>query len=323
MLLYLLYLLVVALVGLLLVEGVARYIGLGDPILYYNDAWGGMRPVPGQQVNRFEGATVTIDDNGFRTAVPEEPGATRILFLGDSVTFGGSSVDDREVYSEVAADVLRGKGRPVYAMNAGVVGHSNLNQAEIFHGYDGQIDAVVWLFPWGDTNRAFAVASGLWPARYKPRLALVELVDVFLFRNWERIAHQAPPPKSDYMPAQPSISDKLFEEQLAKRRARNLDAVRTVVEETQRRGIPMLLGITPYRKSSGRESLPPDAKAFLEEMAAAGAIIFDAAAATGQAPDDEEIYIDIVHFNTEGHRLIGEALGEKLDEVLQTEPAGR
>jgi lysophospholipase L1-like esterase len=311
----------VAVVALAVLEGAARYMGLGNPLLYYNDAWGGMRPVPNQQVKRFDGATVTIDENGFRSAVPDQPGATRILFLGDSVTFGGSSVDDKELYSEVSADVLRKKGRPVYAMNAGVVSHSMLNQAEIFHGYEGEIDAVVWLFPWGDTNRAFAVAAGLWPARFKPRLALVELLDVFLFKNWERIAHTAPPSKSDYMPGKPSITDEHFQEQLAKRRARNMDAVRTVVDQTQRRGIPMLLGVTPYLKSSGRESMPEEAKAFLDEMAAAGAIIFDAAAATAPAPDDEEIYIDIVHFNTEGHRLLGEALGAKLDEALQPAPA--
>jgi lysophospholipase L1-like esterase len=246
----------------------------------------------------------------------------RVLFLGDSVTFGGSSIDDTALYSEVAADVLRANGRSVYAMNAGVVGHAMLNQAGIFQGYDGELDALVWLFPWGDTQRAFASVSTLWPARYKPRLALVEMIDVLLFKHWERIAHAAPPPNKDFTPVRPAVSDAFFQEQLAKRRARNLEAVRTVVVEARRRGVPVVLGVTPYRKRSGRESMPPDAVAFLEEMAAAGATIFDASAALAQAQEDvDELYMDMAHFSAEGHRAVGQALGAKLDEALKAAPA--
>ena len=78
MLLYLVYLVVMAVIALAVLEGAARYMGLGNPLLYYNDSWGGMRPVPNQQVKRFDGATVTIDENGFRSAVPDQPGVYRV-----------------------------------------------------------------------------------------------------------------------------------------------------------------------------------------------------------------------------------------------------
>jgi hypothetical protein len=79
------YSFLVALLLLVTLEVTARWLGFGTPVLYYNAAWGGMRPLPGQQLKRLKGATVTIDENGFRTARPERPDALRVLFLGDSV----------------------------------------------------------------------------------------------------------------------------------------------------------------------------------------------------------------------------------------------
>ena len=179
------YLLALAFCTLSLLEIAVRYIGFGDPILYYNAAWGGLRPIPGQQVERLAGVTVTVDDNGYRSAHPETQGSLRVLFLGDSVTWGGSRVDDSALFTEVAADVLRRQGGSVYAMNAGVNGTSLVNQAEIFsHLSDVPIDVLVWLFPWSDVERSYAALGFLWPPRFKPRFALVEVVDHLIFRFW-------------------------------------------------------------------------------------------------------------------------------------------
>jgi hypothetical protein len=35
----------------------------------------------------------------------------------------------------------------------------------------------------------------------------------------------------------------------------------------------------------------------------------------------EGCYLDLAHFSAEGHRLVGQALGEKLDEVIAREPS--
>jgi lysophospholipase L1-like esterase len=314
------YVIVVAAVGLAALEGGARLLGLGDPVLYYNDAWGGMRPLPDQRVTRLDGATVTIDANGYRTPVADQPAAVRILYLGDSVTWGGSTVDDKALYTEVAAELLRKQGRAVYAMNAGVNGTALTNHAEVFQGYDGKLDALVWLFPWGDTTRSYATVGVLWPSRYKPRLALVEVIDVFLFKYWGRVSRDAPPPTEDFTPEGPAGREEFFKELLAKRTERNLSAVRAAIAEAARRGVPVVLGVTPYRKGNELEPLPPEAVSFLKEMADAGATVFDVSAALADAPDDvEKLYLDVAHFSSAGHRAVGEALGAMLKQVI---PAG-
>lgn len=317
------YVVVVTIVGLVVLEGAARFLGLGDPILYYNDIWGGLRPLPNQQVSRLKGSTVTVDGNGFRTPVPEQPDSLRILYLGDSVTWGGTSIDDAALFTEVSADVLRAEDQPVYAMNSGVVGTSLVNHKGVFEKHDGKLDAVVWLFPWGDVKRSFAHLGASHSSRYKPRFALVEVIDYVVPRYWERMTRVAPSQAEDFREIQSTAGDKaFFEKELADRKERNLDAVRTVVAEAERRGVPVVLGVTPYFKGDALEPLPAEAVSFLEEMAAAGANVLDVSAVLAQAPAGvEACYLDLAHFSAEGHRLVGQALGETLDEVIAREPS--
>src|SRR5437867_13073645 len=110
-------------------EAALRLAGFGHPILYDNRAAYGYRPLPDQTRRRFGGARVHVNNLGLRGAdvTPERPpGALRRLFLGDSRTWGGSCVDDAQVFATIAADRLprRHPGRftPVAALGGAVNG---------------------------------------------------------------------------------------------------------------------------------------------------------------------------------------------------------
>jgi hypothetical protein len=200
-----------------------------------------------------------------------------------------------------------------------------VNHQEVFQDYDGKLDGVVWLFPWGDVERTFANIGPSSTARYKPRFALVEVIDYLVPKYWRPISRVTPAHEDDFRKIQSTAGDKrFFEKMLAKRKERNLEAVRTVVAEAARRGVPVVLGVTPYRKGDALEPLPPEAVSLLDEMTAAGATIFDASAVLARAPAGiEACYIDLVHLSSEGHRLIGQALGAKLDEAIRRDPSNR
>jgi hypothetical protein len=150
----------------------------------------------------------------------------------------------------------------------------------------------------------------------------VEVIDIFLFKYWGRISRDAPPPKEDFTPEGPAGREEFFKALLAKRTVRNLEAVRSVVAEARRRGVPVVLGVTPYRKGNELEPLPPEAASFLKEMAAAGATVFDVSAALADAPEDiEKLYLDMAHFSATGHRAVGKALGAALEKVIPAETA--
>lgn len=315
--------LVISLLGLLVLEGAARRLGLGDPVLYYNDAWGGMRPLPNQKHTRLGGAVVTVDANGYRTAVPDAPGAKKVLYLGDSLTWGGTSVDDANLFSEVAANVLRDKGQPVYAMNSGVNATALVNHAEIFQhlvDQNGELNAVVWVFPWGDVFRTYASGGPMFPAHYKPDFALVEVIDYLITKYWSVMFRDVPATTDDFLtPNRPAGQALSFEEKCTQERiTRNLNAVRGVVAEAQRRGIPIVIGVSPYRDGDSLAPIPKEAAEFLHEMAKAGAIVIDVSAAlTDKSSGAKGVYLDHVHLSVEGHRRVGRALGETLDQALR------
>lgn len=111
------------LITLSLAEISLRYLGLGHPITYEISTLWGYSPSPNQTERRFRDSLVTIDKNGFRIARPLE-GGTPIIFFGDSITYGGSYVDDNQLFSSLTCEMLDSENvSPKYSCaNAGVNG---------------------------------------------------------------------------------------------------------------------------------------------------------------------------------------------------------
>lgn len=317
----LLYLLGVTGLILVVLEGAARWIGFGDPILYYNAAWGGIRPLPNQQVRRLQGDTVTVDANGFRTAHPATPGALRLLYLGDSVTWGGSRVDDHDLFSEVAAAILRQSGRPVYAMNTGVNGTALVNQAERFDLYADSTDVLIWLFPWGDTERVYATVGALWPARFKPRFALVEAIDQVLFNYWLGLFREQPPPRDAFtVPHLPPGYEAMEPALLQACIDKNLAAARRVLAAARQRNLPVVLGITPFFDGQHLVPLPPAALDFLHTVQQQQVPVLAVSAVLEQAEAPlPTLFVDNSHLTAAGHQVVGQALGALLQDLLAKE----
>ena len=81
------------------VEIILRYLGLGTPLIYEKSYQFGYVPSPNQKLIRFNNKKITIDDNGFRGSIVTNNPKNKIYFLGDSVTYGGSYIDDDELFS--------------------------------------------------------------------------------------------------------------------------------------------------------------------------------------------------------------------------------
>src|SRR5271166_5563580 len=85
--------------------------GLGRPLLYTADPHVGYLPAANQDVRRF-GATIHINQFGMRSDdlpdSPVKPGI-RILFIGDSLTFGTTYVDQDKIFTELIKLRLRSR----------------------------------------------------------------------------------------------------------------------------------------------------------------------------------------------------------------------
>jgi hypothetical protein len=105
--------------GLAIAELTLRTVfGLGHPLLYRSSPLFGYRLQPDQLVHR-RGVDIRVNNLGLRAETDWDAGIeNKILFLGNSVTFGGTHLPNRLLFSEQAV-----KGLPGFvAGNAGVNG---------------------------------------------------------------------------------------------------------------------------------------------------------------------------------------------------------
>ena len=150
--------LLVLVLMLALAEGVARTRGFGHAVLYRADPVVGYYPSPNQNLARY-GGNVRTNQFGMRSQPIEPtkaPGDFRILMLGDSTQWGGSYVDQSDVYStriQTALNGLEGPGK-VEILAIGANGWGPFHE----HGYVrkfGTFDADVAIInlPMDDVNR--------------------------------------------------------------------------------------------------------------------------------------------------------------------------
>ena len=114
---------------LLVFEFGLRWLGLGDPVLYRTNTSYRYALLPNQHKQRIRGASVTIDSHGLRTVQDwADPDSLKILFIGDSVTWGGTAVDDTKTFAHRTGVELKQRlGRPVVTGNAAVNGYGTDN----------------------------------------------------------------------------------------------------------------------------------------------------------------------------------------------------
>lgn len=120
------------LVPVVLAELYLRSIGLGNPILFYANASYRFAPLPNQQQVRQRGAKVSIDSKGLRNSADwSDPADGKLLFIGDSVTWGGTYIDDRQLFSDgVCQRLAAATGKRYICGNAGANQYGTDNMAE-------------------------------------------------------------------------------------------------------------------------------------------------------------------------------------------------
>ena len=134
------------------------HLGLGDPVRYDSNYIYGYAPKENQKKKRFNNSVLTINDFGLRSNINwNKNKKKKIIFLGDSITYGGSYIDDKKIFSHLVCENLSN----YICGNAGVNAYSVINIV-MRSRYDERIaDAQKYLFlvaP-GDFYREYASAK--------------------------------------------------------------------------------------------------------------------------------------------------------------------
>ena len=156
-----------------------RWMGLGDPVVYQSHPIFGYRPIPNQHLHRFQGKSLDFNNLGLRADQDwDDNPKGKMLFVGDSVTYGGSYISNAELFSTLVGQQISKK-----------VGNAGVNAWGVENVYallvqDGFLpaDYYVSTFPEGDFLRGLNRLGGqpFWPR--KPRCALEELYQYYLYK---------------------------------------------------------------------------------------------------------------------------------------------
>jgi lysophospholipase L1-like esterase len=153
--LFVIYFSILISVSTLLTETYLRYIGLGDPIRYDSNYIYGYAPKKNQKKKRLKNSTITINNLGLRTLDNWEiEEKKRIVFFGDSITYGGSYIDDNETFSHLVCEKMQDH----ICGNAGVNAYSIINIV-MRSRYDHRLNNIskyIFLVAPGDFYREYA-----------------------------------------------------------------------------------------------------------------------------------------------------------------------
>ena len=130
-------------------------LGLGDPVRYDSNFIYGYAPKENQSKIRLKGSRVTINDVGLRSVINwRNNNNKKIIIFGDSITYGGSYIDDKETFSYLICK----KTENYICGNAGVNAYSIINMVmrSRFDKRYGDVDKIVFLVAPGDFYRDYA-----------------------------------------------------------------------------------------------------------------------------------------------------------------------
>lgn len=277
-----------------------RILGANHPVLYQTDPVLGYRLEPDQGVTFF-GNAISINRHGVRDERDFDsrlPDTTRILVLGDSVTWGGVRLSQRDLFTSVLERELG----DAEVINAGINGYSVWRMTALYREYlrGLQPDVIVlYLIP-GDFHRAAVVdlvrTSPAFPLK-KPAFALSSALAS------ARIVLAA---KLDWDWLQPERPDKPRDTLAAEDRVRqNIEAITQFareLSEDQR----LLVVVSPFSDHSKNPPLPLSVN---EAMDDAGIEILNLKDEDLRAPDN---FADHIHLSTQGHARVGRTLAEYL-----------
>jgi lysophospholipase L1-like esterase len=294
-------LITIFLLPLILAELYLRYVGLGDPILYYTNSSYRYAPLPNQRKQRLADSWVTIDSFGLRGTKPwDEDADFRVLFIGDSVTWAGTGIDDQDTFSNLTCIELANHWPHRFTCgNAGVSAYGTDNMtARLEYKSFGNEDAVVTTIINPDTIRGLTDLKSQYffsstPAG--PFAATWEASTFLLFRfvSWLRHHSEIHIDQDDLLVAKKSLTN-LFR----------------VLKRKESEGKIVLVVLAPIAEELGRDDNAYTRLA--KELLAEHQVNFVNLNPIVTSNYSNDIFSDDRHLKTDGHSLYAEAISNEL-----------
>jgi lysophospholipase L1-like esterase len=309
-----LYLFLSAAVAFVLIEGGLRLVlGLGSPPLLRADSSVGYVFQANQDLVRFTNR-VHINQHHHRSGPllsRADSTFVRVLFVGDSVTWGGVLTDQSDtIPSEAERQLANWCNEPVEALNASA-GSWGIGNARAYIERYGlfESDLVVLQIGTHDLTQPKSTSGVVGNHRSypneNPTLAIEELVTRYL---WPRLSSSLPRFGSSANAQQRSRSGPEPEDVFA----RNLVHLRRTVASIRAEQTPVAILHTPNRsettKGPGTSSAASYRKQFLQVADSMNVPVLNLANGWPRSTSPMHLYRDHVHFNERGNAVIADTL---------------
>jgi len=289
-------------------EAVLRFgLGLGNPVLVQSDAACGYILKPDQDVYRFFAHTHT-NRYGMRSdeVGAHQAGTLRLLFVGDSITYGTSRVDQREIFTEILhRDLPAIVNRPVEVLNASAGAWAPANELSYLRSR-GTFDADIVLLVLNDGDltqpRATLGMVGDDLPQKRPATAIGEL-----FTRYLR-------PRMTYWMKRKDAGDSVDSNagQVTRDNLADLDGIEELATQ---KGAWLAVIFIPFRKDIGAKSY--EAEGVIRGWAAShNAALFDLTAAESPYSAAEITLDNGIHFNGKGNRILAQSIEQNWNQVL-------
>ena len=297
--------------------GLRLLVGLGAPPLLRADAEIGYLFQANQERTRFTNR-IYINEYHQRSGdvvLADSSRFARILFLGDSITWGGALTDQSETYPELFEDRLGARcDRPVETLNASAGSWSvgNLRAYAERFGFFGS-DLVVLQIGEGDLTQPTSDSSGVGNLcslpRRSPTLALQEFAKCYRPRVTSRLAAWVETEERSGGSRTESSSPEVSEREQRQFQT-NLDHLRVLVNSVRAAGKPVAIFYHPDRSSVRSEEDPPPVlyRKFRTWTENREVPVLDMQVEWKGKSGVEKYYRDHIHLNERGNAVVARHL---------------
>jgi hypothetical protein len=286
-----------AVLAFAVIEAILRFgFGLGNPVLIQSDSACSYVLKPDQDVVRFLVRT-RINHLGMRSdevADAHVPGTLRLLFVGDSITYGTTRVDQKDIFTEVLHRELPAiVHRPVEVLNASAGAWAPDNELSyiesrgIFHS-----DVVLLVLNDGDLTQPRATIADVSDSlpQKRPLTAIGEL--------WARYIRPRLARDMERKDAGDSVNKK--DGKVERENLADLDRLEQFVTS---HGAKLSVIYIPFRKDVPQESEP--SRSILRAWSNAHHVGFcDLTASEGQYLSENITFDHGIHLNARGHLVV-------------------
>ncbi len=312
-----------------------QFLGLGHPALVTTDSPAQYEPVPNQNIRRLWPfsdslvAHVRTNSFGMRSdpiSEKKDPGTLRIYFLGDSITWGTTEVDQGQLFTEIIHHELPSEvHQPVEVINGSISGWAISNELSFLreHGVLNA-DRVILVLNDGDPTQPVSPKpqdeeipslahhpifgfQELWDRGLRPQLsALLRRLDI----NWNVVPSQDPG-------IEIGGDTVVLHNNLAL-----LSQMNAFVKKSGSKMSILYIPIQRPREDKAAHTQADAGGEAVRQWAESNGVPFvDLGPAMAQYPTDAVLLRDHVHFNVRGHRDIATQIEAHWAELIGTKPS--